>query len=298
MRNGKWILLAAFVILAGIGVWWWQSSSSEGDNGGIAEDLAPEMEVITTKVSNITGERIKATSEIQIKNPFPIEINTQKIGYEIFIDSIKVIEDAYNEPVQIASEDSTVIELPMEILADQMEKVFYYFEEHQVDSAQYTLSVNFQLDVPIAGETQFSMDIERNLPAFKLMEVELENLDLNILSGDEGVDIVVNITNPNIFEITMHDATFYFILEDELEISGELQDYVNIPAGGTAEVKIDAREERGSLTQTALSYLFDQEDTGFNYYFRFIMDSENAMLNETEMELNVQGTLADISEAL
>ncbi len=297
MKNGKWILLAVVVILAGIGIWWWQSSSSEGD-GGIAENLTPEIEVISTTVSNITGDRIEATSEIQINNPFPVEMNTQRIDYEIFIDSLKVIEDAYDEPVRIASEDSTIIEVPMEILADQMEKVFYYFEEHQVDSAQYILKVNFQVDVPIAGETEFSMDIERTLPAFRLMDVELENLDLNMLSGDEGVDIVVNITNPNIYEITMQDATFYFLLEDELEISGEVEDYVRIPAGGTTEVEIHARQERGSLTQTALSYLFDQEGTEFNYFFRYIMDSDNEMFNDAEMELNVKGTLADISEAM
>lgn len=298
MKKGKWIFLAAVVILAGIGIWWWQSSSSEGQGGGIVEDLVPEMEVISTKVSNITGDSINATSEIQLKNPFPVELSTQRIDYEIFIDSIKVIEDAYDKPVKIASSDSTVIKIPVVILADPMEKVFHYFEKHQVDSAQYTLNINFQVDVPIAGETDFSLGIDKTLPAFRLIEVELENMDLNILSGDEGVDVIVNITNPNLFPMSMQDATFYFILGDELEISGELQDYINLPAGGTAEVKIDAREERGSLTQTALSYLFDQEGTGFSYYFRFLMDSENAMLNDTEMELKVVGTLADISEVL
>lgn len=281
----------------GAGIWIWQSTLS-GEGDGIAEDLLPEIEVVSTKVSNISGDRIQATSEIQIGNPFPVEINTQRIDYEIFIDSIKVIEDAYEEPVRIASEDSTVIELPLAILADPMERVIQYFEEQQIDSANYTLNVSFQVDVPIAGENEFSIDIEKKLPAIKLPEIELANMDLNILSSDEGVDVVLNITNSNLFALTMHDATFYFMIGDELEISGEFQDYVDIPAGGTSEVKIDAREERGSLTQTALSYLFDQEGTRFNYYFRFITDSENAMLNDTEMELKVEGTLADISEAM
>lgn len=298
MRKRKWIFIAVIIILVGSGIWIWQSTSFLGEEDGEAEELIPEIEMISTKVSNISGDRIQATSEIQINNPFPAEIKTQRIDYEIYIDSIKVIKDAYNEPVQIASEDSTVIKLPVEILAEPMEKVLDYFEEQQVDSANYILNLSFQVDVPIAGEEEFNFDIEKTLPAFKLPEVELANMDLNILSSDKEVGIDLKMTNPNLFPMTMQDATFYFILADELEISGEFQDYVDIPAEGTAEVSMVAREERGSLTQTALSYLFDQEGTRFNYFFRFFMDSENTMFNNTEIELKVEGTLADISEAL
>lgn len=298
MNNGRWWIGVAGLILMGIVIWLWQSSSSQNGGEGIAEDLTPNMEVVSVDITNIDKERIDAKSRIRISNPFPVEIHTNKINYEIYIDSIKVVEDSYNEPVRIASSENTLIEIPMQILADPMKRALEYFDTYEVDSAMYAINMNFQVDVPIAGEKEFNLDLDKKMPAMRLPEVELENIDLNILSSDKGVDIVLRITNNNIFPVTMRNGNFYFIVEEDLEIEGEMEDYLHIPAKDTRDVAIHARQERGSLTKTGWNYLFNRKDTGFKYYFKFIIESENTLLDDTEMILNVEGTLADIANAI
>lgn len=298
MKNGKWIAITAIIIIAAIGIWWWQSSASDPAQEKIADGLAPEMELMSLDISNINEEKIDAISKIKISNPFPVDINTNRVDYEIYVDSIKVIEDAYDKPLKIASSDNTVIEVPMEILADPLKQVFGYFTEAGVDSADYTLNMNFRVDVPIAGEEEFNMDLSSTMPTFQLTEVELENIDTNLLSSDKGMDIVVSVTNPNSYPIKMRNSAFYLIIEDDLELSGDIDDVINIPAGGTEEVSINVRKERGSITQTGLSFLTDQKGTGFSYHFTYTMESENEIFDGSQVTTNVEGTLDEITDAL
>lgn len=284
------------IIIAAIGIWWWQSSSSPGEK--VAEAVIPEMEVISLNISNISGERIDATAEVQISNSMPGDLKTQRINYKIFIDSIKVIEDAYEEPVEIASSDSTVIELPLQILKEPAMEVMEYFDRHKIDSALYTLNLDFRVDVPIAGEEEFNMEIEEKMPSFQFLTIELENVDANLLNSDKGMDIVLLIENPNVYEIKMRNAAFYLIVEDDLELKGDLENVINIPARGKDEVSIHVEKERGSITQTGLSLLTDQEGTGFKYIFSYTMVSDNDVLDGAQMETTVEGTLDEITDAL
>lgn len=298
MKNGKWIILAAVVVLAGIGIWFWQSSSSENMGGKIAEKVAPEMEVVSFDISNINKDQIDATSKVRLTNPLPVEIKTNRIDYEIFIDSIRVIKDAYNKPVRIASSDSTEIELPMKILADPMKEVLEYFDKNNIDSADYAMNITFQVDVPVAGEEEFDIDLSKRMPAIRIPEVEIENVDLNILSSGDGVEIEIKIYNPNLFPIKMKDGSFALTIEKDLEVVGQMEDYVNIPERGTEIISIYAEKDRGSMFKTGWNLLTDKKGTGFKYIFSCILESDNNILDDTKMEMNVEGTLDEIADAI
>lgn len=86
------------------------SLSSETEPAG---GLIPDIAVITLDISNIDKDRVDGTSRILFKNPLPVEISMNRIDYGIFIDSVRVVKDAYNRPLKIGASDSAVIEVPM-----------------------------------------------------------------------------------------------------------------------------------------------------------------------------------------
>lgn len=297
MRRGGWILLFVLVLVAGIGIWWWQSSTSPQEK--IAENLAPEMEVLSLRITDISDSRIKAISRIELSNPFPVEINSKSLEYEVLIDSVKVIDDVFEEPFRISSSESTVIEMPLEILAEPLKNVLQYFEQNQIDSAEYRIRTAFELDVPVAGEKEYTMDFSRRLPALYLPKVELEDIDTHILNPTEdGVDMRITVRNPNEFPIEMRHPSFRFSVEDDLQLEGGLDDYVHLPARGTEEIAIHTEITEGGLPKAGWKFLTDQEGTGFEYYFNAILGSENKILDESNVEMKVEGTLKDIADAL
>lgn len=297
MNRSKWAAIIIVLVLVGVGIWWWQSSASDPAQEALVEELTPEINVVSARITDISDDQIDVLTEVVIKNPFPVELNSSSMTYEVFVDSIKVIQDNYSKPFSIQSGDSTAIELPLQILADPMSEVQEYFGREGVDSAHYALDASVVLDVPIEGEEEFSMTVSDSLPTFQMLKTELADFRTNIFSSDEGVDIEVSITNPNHYPVRYLNGSFNFTIRDEMEVIGQLED-ITIPPGGTEEVLVRAEKDWGSLTQSAKDILFNQEDTRFTLHFNATMDSDNNMLDNTEMNLRVLGTLGELSEVM
>lgn len=297
MRNGKWFVVLGLVALVGLGIWWWQSSASDPAQEKMAEELTPEISVTNLRITDIGEHHINITSEVIIKNPFPVELSSSSMEYQVYIDSILVIEDVHNQPVTIASSDSTVIELPMEIKRDPMGRVLQYFKDQNVDSAHYALESSIVLDVPIEGEEEFSMRIADTLPTFQMVSTKLEDAETNLLSSDEGIELVLRMTNPNQYPVETRNGSFSFTIRDELEVNGQVEDMV-IPPGGTQDVAVYAEKKWGSVTQAGQDFLFNKEDTRFSYHFNGTLYSENEVLNDTEVNMTMEGTLDELANLI
>lgn len=282
----------------GLGIWLWQASTSEKLVGNAVEELEPEITVVSGKITDFSERRLALESTIVLKNPYPFALRTYKLDYQVYIDSIKVIEDPYLEPIQIRASDSTTIEIPMEILLDEMQQVYSYFEKQDIDSADYRLKASFKVDVPVAGRDQFEMEFSKKMPAMRKMEVYLQSMDANMLSSDDEIEVVIMVSNPNKYPIRIEDSSFRFVLEEDLEVVGSLKEVVNIPAQGSEKINIMAKEQSSSLSQGGLEVLFDQEGTKFTYFFSGILSSENKMLNAIDLQLRVDGTLEELSDVI
>lgn len=294
MRFIKWLILSVGIAIAGVALWWLLSNDAEEQ---VKNWISPKISIASASITNIDDKQIEVTSEVVLENSFPVEIKTDRIDYEIYIDSIKVVQDVYDEPVTIQSSDSTIIELSIEILSDSMANVIEYFEEHNIDSALYSVETNFQTDIPIVGEEEVTLNVEKRLPSIRLPEIELAEIDPNIFSDDEGLGLVVRIINPNHYPLQVQNGSFYFVIEDNIKVSGEMED-IEISAGGSQEVSIHVEKESGSIAKTGWDYLFNKSDTKFSYYFNGLLNSENKMLDSTEINMKVDGTLEELNEVV
>lgn len=178
-----------------------------------------------------------------------------------------------------------------------MDRILEYFEKHKIDSATYAMNMTANLGEPIEGEGELNFEFSKKMPAMRLPQIEMEEFDPNLFS-DKGMDIVLKITNPNIFDISISNSYFSIIVHDEIEMAGDVEDQIYIPAFESEEILVSTKKKWGSLTQTGLKLLFDQEGTTFNYHFGFVLNSQNNLLNNTKMRINVNGTLDELTNVL
>jgi LEA14-like dessication related protein len=300
MKSRAWWIIAAVLLLIPIGIFiWWQSSSSAPVKKEAAQRLTPKVSLASMNISDIDDERIKLNSTIQLSNPLPVDLHIKELRYELFIDSIRVMQDAYGKPITIHSSDSTTIQMPMELLTKPMARVLRHFEATKADSADYTMKATFDVDVPVAGKRNFSMDVSKRLPAVRLPKVKVRDVDLNALQlKKKGVDMVVTVTNPNTFPIKLKDGRFSFAMEDDLKMQGTLEKVINIPAGGSEDVTMHANVTDGSMLKAGWKMLTDKKDTRFTYNFRCKLLTESGLLRNSTMATSVQGTLAELANAV
>ena len=300
MRSNKGIIIIIVLILiAGAAFWWWKSPSSESTKEKAADKLAPSLNVASLNISEIDKDRIKMDSKISISNPLPVDINAKRMDYTIYIDSIKVVEDAYEKPISIRSKDSTVIDLPMELLAKPMVQVIKHFDDNKIDSAVYMVKASFEVDVPVAGEKKFTMNMSKKLPALRIPKIEVKDIDLHALSlKGKGVDMTVQVTNPNRFPLKINNGAFSVTIQDALKMNGVLEKMIDVPAKGNQDVSMHAEVTDGSVLKSGWKMLTDKKDTHFNYKFTGEIVSDNPMLKNSKMVTNINGTLDQLVKAV
>ena len=96
--------------------------------------MKPEVKVVSVSITDIQGSRIKSTLGIIITNRLPVAINIPKLEYNIFIDSLIVVESLYNKPVHIEPSGNSTIMLPMETLSEDLTTIYRYPLEVEVRS--------------------------------------------------------------------------------------------------------------------------------------------------------------------
>lgn len=291
----KWLIVLAIVALLAVGFWlWWRAPHSSIKRE--AQQLKPELNIASLNITDIDEDKISATSKIILRNNLPVDVKTNGLDYVIYIDSAKVIENSYSKPITIPSSDTTAISLPMEIMFKQMTAVLKRFENQNIDSADYTMRATFEVDVPIAGERNFTMNFSKRLPAFKLLKAKMGDIDIGKLGLKESsLDMTLNVQNPNAFPMKMKEGKYKLTIDnDENVMEGVMQELVNIPAHGTAPVAMHVDMKTMKIPKLGWKMLFDKKDTHFKLNFSSKLVSDNGMLNNSKMAFNMSGTLDEL----
>jgi LEA14-like dessication related protein len=285
-----WLLLLAG-LLAG-GIWLYRGLTKPAGTEG---SLKPELGVAAVRVTDLDAERIKMDVGLKLSNPTPVELNTSRVDYRILIDSVPVIESSYRQPIRIASSDSTVVQVPMEVLREPLGKILKRFKEQGIDSAQYRLEATIFADVPIAGEREFNLEKSARLPAFQLPDMKIEDVKIGKLGLKESsLDVTIRLFNPNVFPIKIKNAQYTIRVGEESEIEGQLQELVNVPAKGSAPIATHTDVEKGG--KLALKFLFDKKDTPFRLDYRGELLTDSEYLEDSRIALRVEGTLDELTK--
>lgn len=293
----KWLIALAIVAFLVAGFWlWWRAPHSAIKKE--AQHLKPGLSVASFDITDIDEDKISATSKVTLTNNLPIEVKTNRLDYVIYIDSAKVIEDSYSKPITIRSSDTAVIRLPMEIMFKKMGAVLKKFDDKKIDSADYTVKATFAVDVPIAGERNFTMNFSKKLPALRLLKPSLGNIDIGKFGLKESsLNMTLNIQNPNAFPIKMKDGKYAISIDNDKNVVEGAIATVNIPAHGTAPVIMQADIKTMKMPKLGWKILFDEKDTNFKLNFSSRLMSDNGMLNNSKMAFNMNGTLDELKNA-
>jgi len=291
----KGLIVLAIVALIAIGFWlWWKAPNSSVKKE--VQHLKPELIVASLNITDIDQNKLRATSKIILKNNLPIEVKTERLNYAIFIDSAKIIESTYSKPITIRSSDTTAITLPLEILFKKLTAVLKRFDEKKIDSADYSVRAAFQVDVPIAGERNFTMNFTKRLPAFKLLKTTMGAINLDKFGLKESsLEITLNVENPNAFPMKMKDGKYSLSIDNDKNVmDGVVQKIVDIPAHASAPVLMHVDMKTLKIPKLGWKMLFDKKDTRFKLNFSSKLVSDNGMLNNSKMAFNMSGTLDEL----
>lgn len=317
-RNISLGLLTAIILL--FALWWWQGSSNQNNQQTTqakTDIVTPQeiinntahkakekavnltMEVASSSITDINTERIKVASKVIIKNPLPVALNASRLDYTVFISATKIAEGSYTKPIHVPASSSKTFSLPMQVLIKPMAKVIDKMDATGKDMATYTFKNVIHTDIPIAGERKFEVNMNEELPVVRLPKLKPGDLDVKKFGlKNSGIDMTMQITNPNPFPIRMKDARYSMKIDGKHTVEGAMQEVVSLPAKATVPVAMHMDMKTGRALKMGWKMLFDKKDTRYELTFDSKILSDVKMLANSNMHFTEEGTLYDLKEAL
>lgn len=89
---------------------------AEREGGAFNDTLKPQLEMSTLEITSINDDRIRMNVKMLIDNPLPVGFKASQLNYTILMANTPIIEDSYEKPIDVKSDDSTLVTLPMEVI--------------------------------------------------------------------------------------------------------------------------------------------------------------------------------------
>lgn len=292
----SWITAMIIIaLLAAISLSAWYYFFRSPDKEEHVENLIPHINMANIEITDIDGERIKFLLKASIANPFPVNLKTKRIQYQVYIDTAMIAESSYEEPLDVKSSDSITADIPMEASLKRMIGILKEFKKQKTDSADYKVIAQIYVNVPVAGEQKFDINIFKRLPAILIPELKLADTDFKKVGFKEsGIDMSFIIENPNSFPIKLKDGNMWVQLDENIDLEAEIAD-VEVPANGIQTVPVHFDLKTNKLGNALWKLVFNKKNTHFNVVFTGKLDTETDILKNTNLKITAQGT---VDEAL
>lgn len=290
------IIGIGIVLLAGI---LYLAITFLGSDDGIKEQVVPHLEFADMQVTNLTAERADMDLNMIIDNPAPVGINIDSLYYTIFIEGYEVVKTTYPDPIQIEANQNTRVSLPLTIYYDKLQSVLVQLEEEGRDSVVYTINAILITDAALIPDDRIKLEVKKRLPLVRIPEIKVTDLNVeNISFSGAVIQVETYVVNRNVFSMGFEDMHYSLILGDNEPVEGHKPEPVTIEAKDTAFIQVPVELDFGEMGRGLLDYIRKGGDLPYNFSLRTKLASDTHILEESEMNMQVTGTLDELGEVV
>ena len=291
MLKRYWVIIFA-AVLAIAALLWWLSVREK------VHTLKPTIKVASISIADIHEKRIKCSLEVILTNPLPVGLDVAKLEYEVRVDSMLLLESVYHRPIHIESSDSTRITLPMVTTGKRFERIINFFEEHDRDSALYTLRASFSTDLPIAGVRKFRIHEQKRMPAIRIPKLDIDDVQIDKAGfHDSRLKMTVHITNPGLLQLKLKNAGFTFDIDHILRMKGTPEKDVDVSPKGTQSIPVVLDIRTAKVVRLTWKALFRKKTTDFEMNFHGTVVSEDPRVDNSYLQIAKGGTLDELQKS-
>ena len=288
-----WLIILLVIIFAALILWQRSIILNYGKEGG----SKPHLSLKQVNVHDIGENHISMTAKIMVSNPLLIKLNADRLQYQLFIDSIKILETDFVKPVSIKALDSTMLIVPMVVLRKNLVAVMDRFDRNESDSADYTLKAKLFFRLPIAGEKTYVVNETRRGPAFRLLSLKSEDIDIEKF-GFKHSDVAMSlrIENPNVFALTVSDVIYELIIGKDFRLEGEVKDVTTITPRSSVVLPLEMDVHTKNIPRLSWQVLFEKKHTPFRINFRCKIVGTDDTFKDTRLIVTRDGTLNELKK--
>lgn len=263
----------------------------------LGEQAVPQLKLAQMQVTNLTADRADMDMNMVIENPAPVGLNIDSLYYTILIEGHEVTKTTYPDPLHIEANQNTRVSLPLTIYYDKLQSLLDQLEEEGRDTVVYTIDATIFTDAALIPDDQLNLQVEERLPLIRVPEVKVTDLSIEDLNFSGAViQVETYIVNENVFALGFENMDYSFRVGDNEAIEGHRAEPVRIAAKDTAFIRVPVEVDFGEMGRGFIDYIREGGDLPYNYSLNARLVSDAEILEDSEIALNVTGTLEELGE--
>ncbi len=195
MKKGLLLLTVALLV---------SSCASLRDYTDIRE---PDVRFSNMSIQNITFDGVTLLFDFDVTNPNRFNVNAEQYSYEFFINENSFLSGTQQEPLRIASEATSIIQVPVTLNFQEVYQTFSSLLRQ--DAMAYMLSTEVEFDLPVAGRKKVPVSTSGEIPIPRVPRIDFGGFDLkNVSLTGAEVEVSFRVSNPNSFGISLDRADY------------------------------------------------------------------------------------------
>jgi LEA14-like dessication related protein len=296
--NGKLVktLLIVIVLLVAGGIGWYMFKK---ENANPVSGLKPRVEMGIGQINNITDSTLDMDLKVLVHNPLPVGMDIKNFSYVVQMNGKTIMEDDYPKPVNIKSNDSTVIPVTSELKISKLRIEGDKEASKGEDSADYHFEGVFHLQKPFLGKDSIELSMDKRLPLVRVPKIKMAGYDMKKLRlKDTEVVLKIELTNPNPFSMEFRNASYVMDLGKQKRIAeGSVKGTTKIKAHSKEIYEIPMSIDLGKMLKATGQVITKGKNLPYTFYFKGKIVSENDMFKNSNINMITNGELEDMKMA-
>ena len=288
----KWILILVLIAAVAFAVWYFFRKSDPDPASG----LKPRVEMSIAHISEITDSTIKMELKTLVYNPLPVGMHLKNINYVVKMNDKTIVEDHYNKPLEVKAADSSLLTLPAKVKIRNLRVEGEEEAAKGQDSANYHFKTILHFEKPFLGKDSLVLDIDKRLPLYRLPKIRMAGYDFKKLGLKES-DIVVKVEvgNMNPFSLEFQDPVYAMDLGKQKRFAeGAVKGITKVKSKSRDIYEIPLEVSLGKVIKAGAQMLGKGKELPFSFYFKSKIKSESDVLNNSDINLVMDGELKDL----
>ncbi|WP_373516139.1 LEA type 2 family protein [Persicitalea sp.] len=293
-KSVKTILFFIFLLLLGfVGYYFYKQKYGNPVTG-----LKPRLEMGVGRISNITDSTVDMTLNLLIHNPLPIGMDVENMAYTIKMNEQVIIENDYAKSLLIKPHDSITVSLDTELMLKKLVDEINQQDIQGQDSATYHFSGDFHLRKPLLGQDTLHLSMDMRMPVYHLPQVKVRGFDMEKFRlSQSDIILQLELTNDNPFPLEFKNPSYVISVgKQEKLLEGSVKGGTVVKSHSSDLYEIPITVDMGDLLKTAGQFIFKGKSLPFHLTFRCKLASDDAMINDSDLNLLVDGELKDLDK--
>jgi len=257
----------------------------------------PRIEFGIIHVNEISREEVNMDASLMIKNPLPVDLNTDSIQYRLYINQKLVLKSAYTTGVHLKGGDSSMVNFPVIIKASELVEVLNNLEDKNIDSADYTLEGKIYLKLPVLKDKFHHFNLTVRKPAFRIPKVAIAKIKIKKV-GIKHTKLLtdIKITNKNAFSMDFKKIKYHVLLDGDSLAKGTIDSVISIKAMSETKLSIPIDLNLKETAEGAFDLLLNDEKTKYQFIMQSTVVSDFNAIKNSVLWIETEGPLKEIKD--